>query len=243
MPDAKPKSTVRAVFFDLFDTLAHFWPPREEIQKNACEDFGITLTTRGIAQGYALADNYMANENAGMLPVRSRTPEATTEFFAEYERLVLLGAGIEVNTELAGRVWDQVRGTPYGLALFDDVIPTLQQLRRFDVAIGLISNMNRSGIEILQTLGLTDYMDFAITSKEVGAEKPHAAIFEAALITAGTLSQQAMHVGDQYLSDVVGALGVGITPILIDRYQTAGTYDGIVKIHALEEVLQLLEGE
>ena len=242
MPDAKPKNTVKAVFFDLFDTLARCWPPREEIQKIAWQEFGIALTARGVDEGYALADNYMASENASGIPVRNRTPEAAATFFAEYERLVLLGAGVHVDQKIARRVWARIQEIPYGLALFDDVIPTLKRLTRFGVVTGLISNINRGSAELLQTLGLIDYIGFAITSKEVGAEKPNAAIFEAALAAAGTTPSQTVHVGDQYLSDIVGALGVGIQPILIDRYQTAGTYEGIVTIHTLEEVVQLLEG-
>ncbi|MDP3061868.1 MAG: hypothetical protein Q8O40_01460 [Chloroflexota bacterium] len=30
--------------------------------------------------------------------------------------------------------------------------------------------------------------------------------------------QEALHVGDQYRNDVVGARGVGIQPLLLDRY-------------------------
>ena len=231
---------VRAVTFDLFDTLARFWPPREQIQAQACGVFGIEVTPAGIDQGYALADAYMARENASGVPVRMRSPEATAAFFAEYERLVLHGAGVEVGQETAWRVWQEVRKIPYDLALFDDVLPSLRLLKEMGLALGLISNINRTGRDLLHSLGLEEALDCAITSREAGAEKPHAPIFLAALRQLGTTPAEAVHVGDQYTSDIVGALGVGMGAVLIDRYGTTPPVEGVASAGSLTEVVRLL---
>lgn len=233
---------VRAVTFDLFDTLARFWPPREEIQAQACRVLGIEVTHEGIDRGYALADAYMARENAGGLPVRMRSPEATAAFFAEYERLVLHGAGVEVDRATAWQVWQQVRLIRYDLALFDDVIPSLRRLKALGLALGIISNINRTGRDLLDSLGLEGIVDFAITSREAGAEKPHAPIFLAALRQSGTTAAETVHVGDQYASDIVGAEGAGMRPVLIDRYGTAPPVEGVTRVGSLEELAGLFEG-
>ena len=233
---------VRAVTFDLFDTLARFWPPREQIQAQACSVFGIEVTPEGIDRGYALADAYMARENAGGVPVRMRSPEATAAFFAEYERLVLHGAGVEVSRAMAWRVWQEVRKIRYDLALFDDVLPSLRRLKELGLALGLISNINRTGPDLLQSLGLEGALDSAVTSREVGAEKPHAPIFLAALERLGATPAEAVHVGDQYASDIAGALGVGMRAVLIDRYGTAPPVEGVVSVSSLTEVVGLFGG-
>ena len=233
---------VRAVTFDLFDTLARFWPPREQIQAEACHAFGIEVTREGVDRGYALADAYMARENAGGVPVRMRSPEDTAAFFAEYERLVLHGAGVEVSHQLAWQVWQQVRQIRYDLALFDDVVPSLRRLKALGLVLGLISNINRSAQDLLNSLGLEEVVDFAITSREAGAEKPHAPIFLAALRRSGTTAAETVHVGDQYASDIVGALGVGIRPVLIDRYGTAAPVEGVSSIGSLQDLVRLFEG-
>jgi len=67
-------------------------------------------------------------------------------------------------------------------------------------------------------LGLEPYLDVIVTSEEAGADKPNPIIFQAALQRAGVDASEAVHVGDQYKMDVVGARGVGVNPILIDRY-------------------------
>ena len=56
-----------------------------------------------------------------------------------------------------------------------------------------------------------------MTSQEIGTSKPHAPIFLAALQKAGVQPHEAMHVGDQYQSDVLGAKAAGLNPVLLDR--------------------------
>jgi putative hydrolase of the HAD superfamily len=73
-------------------------------------------------------------------------------------------------------------------------------------------------------LGIADLVDFTVTSAEVGSEKPQPPIFLKALSRAGVEPGEAIHVGDQYQNDVVGARNVGINPVLLDR---ENVYSGI----------------
>ena len=90
--EASESPMFKAVFFDLYNTLAKFDPAREELQQQVCAEYGIQVTQDGIIKGYATADDFMAREN-GKHHLAKRTEEARKEFFAEYERLILLGAG------------------------------------------------------------------------------------------------------------------------------------------------------
>lgn len=231
---------IKAVFFDLYGTLAGFSPPREKVQNQACQHFGFTVSREGLVWGYAAADAFMAQVNAGPHPMSRHTPEERAAFFAEYERLILQGAGVAVNQETAGRVWERVQQIPYGLALFDDALPALDDLRGRELTLGMVSNMGRDMQKLSDRLGLTPYLDFAIASREVGAEKPHPPIFHAALRRAGVQPQEAIHVGDQYLSDVQGARGVGITPLLIDREGVLAEVTDCPKIASLMEISDYL---
>ena len=80
------------------------------------------------------------------------------------------------------------------MARFDDVLPAMDMLKSQALTLGMISNMNRDGGELTEGLGLTPYLDFAVTSGEVGWEKPHAPIFLAALEKAGVEPHEAVHV-------------------------------------------------
>lgn len=232
---------ITAVFFDLYNTLAGFRPSRYEIQSEALADFGITVTQEGILRGYNLADGFMSHQNATK-PVRSLTREENRVFFAEYERRVLRGAGVEVSQDQAWQIWRRIRKIDYGLALFDDTIPALNKCREMGLTVGLISNMNQSGDELARSMGLLPHLDFSITSQEVGVEKPSPLIFERALQRAGAQPEGAVHVGDQMTSDVAGALNAGINAVLLDRDGNHRGYTAQPRIEGLEELPALLEG-
>ena len=236
-------TNVKAIFFDLYNTLARFSPSREAIQAEACTAFGYTVAPKGIGQGYLKADAFMAAENARS-QVQTRTATAQTNFFAEYERLVLEGAGIDVPLSTAIRIWERIRQIPYAMALFDDVPGVLSRLRSADYKIGIISNMNRSGIQLAKEMSLDLYADFVVTSGDVGLGKPHSPIFLAALTRANVLPGEAIHVGDSISGDVEGAMIAGIRPVFMNRYpevpQDSPVPVGVPIVHSLADVETIL---
>ena len=231
---------IRAVFFDLYGTLVLFHPPREEVQAQACQPFGFHVTREGLVKGYVVADEYMVEANASQKLVPQMTPEERDLFFARYEQLVLQGAGIDVDLETSGRVWAAVQEIPHGLVLFDDVLPVLDMLKLREMTLGALTNIGWDTDQISEDLGLAPYLDFAITSSEVGRGKPHPPIFLAALERADVGSAEAFMVGDSYTSDVQGARGVGIRPLLLDRESMMSNVDDCTKIGSLMEILDYL---
>lgn len=226
---------IKAIFFDLYGTLAGFNPTRFQIQSKACAEYGLEVTPEGVLRGYALADAFMAEQNA-VRPLRELERGERNTFFAEYERRVLRGDGLEVSPERARDIWRRIRAMPYELEPFDDVGPALTNLRGKGLTLGLISNMNRPGVELLEELGLAPYLDFAVTSHEVGATKPHPPIFHEALRRACAEPADAVHVGDQLTSDVEGARSVGIAPVLLDRDCNHVGIEGCPRIAGLAEL-------
>ena len=233
---------LKAVFFDLYGTIAGFEPGRFEVQSQACAEFGITLTPEGVLHGYADADAYMSRENA-IHHIGRRTPAERNAFFAEYQRRIIKGSGVDVSLETAGTIWRRIQQIPYSLAPFPDAAPTLRILRERGLLTGLISNMDTGGDELVAKLGLAGLFHVAVTSGDVGAAKPDPAIFRAALSKAGVHAHEAIHVGDQLSSDVQGALAVGIRPVLLDRDGNHPGYRRCPRIESLAELPALLDGE
>jgi len=231
---------IKAVFFDLYGTLAGFSPSRFEIQSQACKGFGITLTEGGTLQGYGEADSYMTDQNS-VHPLRNRNELEIHEFFQEYERRVIAGSGVDVDQETAGEIWKAVRSIPYDMIIYNDVIPVLGRLKDRRLRLGLLSNMNKSGSVLLDKFALTEHLDFAVTSHEVGSEKPHLPIFLAALERAGCQGKESVHVGDQIGSDVQGAEKAGIFPVLIDRDGNHRGYVGCPRIGGMSELEEVLK--
>ena len=232
---------IKAVFFDFYNTVGRFWPPREELQAIACGEFGIKVTPEGVEVGYGLADAFMAREVA-RLPLRDRDRQGIKDFFAEYQRLILQGAGVEAPLDLALSISARLRQLSYGYALFDDVLPTLDELKQRGLTLGLLSNNEGDMGKVCEELGLSPYLDFTITSADVGASKPHPPIFIEALRMAQAEPPEAMHVGDQLDTDVKGALAMGIHPVLLDRDRLNEDSPDFPRIEGLGEVVDLLRG-
>jgi putative hydrolase of the HAD superfamily len=232
---------LKAVFFDMYGTLAGFDPPREHIQAQAVKKFGFDVTKEGIDAGYHLADEFMTRQNV-KLPVRSMSGDEQWAFFARFEQLVLQGAGHEVDLNAAGEIWAEVRRQEYRIALFPDVIGGLDQLREIGLIVGVISNMNTGSQQLCDDMGLTGHVDFAVTSGETGVEKPDRRIFEAALVKANVEAGQAAVVGDQLESDIFGAANAGLVPILMDRYNGHHNYVTHPRVTDMESAITVISG-
>jgi putative hydrolase of the HAD superfamily len=125
------------------------------------------------------------------------------------------GAWREV-AERQGRqnVWDVVE---------PDALPTLTRLAGLGLRVVVVSNANGTLRAHFRRLGLADRVHAIVDSAEVGAEKPDPRIFAIALAAAGTRAEAALHVGDTYHVDVVGARAAGVAAALLDP---EGLYPG-----------------
>jgi putative hydrolase of the HAD superfamily len=96
-------------------------------------------------------------------------------------------------------------------------VPLLQALHG-QVRVGVVSNnLTEEQREKLLVTGMSDLIDFLVTSEDAGAQKPDPAIFGEALSRAGCRATEAVMVGDSWESDVVGAVSVGMRAVWLNR--------------------------
>jgi putative hydrolase of the HAD superfamily len=96
--------------------------------------------------------------------------------------------------------------------LYADVRPALTRLHS-RYRLFALSNGNAD----LERCGIGDLFDGHITARAAGAAKPDARIFAQLLIAAGVRAHEALHIGDDPLADVVGAMRAGITAVWLNR--------------------------
>jgi len=222
---------IKAVFFDWLDTVAHPEPDRHELFYQVAQELGVELPPQRLRKGIYAAENQAP---AGAPPRWSEGKDEAP--FIRYQEILSAEVGVklsrEVMLEVTRRVSQLARSATW--VLYDDVLPTVKALKQRGLILGLISNI------YLGRAGLETYLDFVVTSKEAGADKPESPIFLLALERAGVNASEAVYVGDQYQTDVLGARGVGITPILIDRYDLMPEVSDCPRIHSLTELAQYL---
>jgi putative hydrolase of the HAD superfamily len=228
---------IKAVFFDFYNTVVGFDPPREEIEARMLKDFGVEVSPQSLLRPIMSADEFIYQELA-RFPLSKRSKEEKVELYTEYHGIILKEAGIEPSWELITGILQKWLKADYKMVLFDDVVPTLTQLKERGLILGLISNVDRDIAPLYQELGLTDWLGVVVTSQEVGFNKPSPQIFRAALRKAKLKPSEAIYVGDQHQIDVVGANGVGMRGILLDRN---GFFEEITDSPRISSLTQIVE--
>lgn len=222
---------IKAVFFDWVGTLAHPEPDRHEVIHQAARELGVDLPLHKLLRSVLKAD-MRAPEGA---PPRWRKG-VDEEPFIRWWKALLAEVGVSLSgkemlgvTELVGQ---RVRDLAW--VLYEDVMPTIKQLKQRGLILGLIS------AHYIGRAGLDPYLDVVVTAKDAGADKPEPPIFLAALEQAAVDAPEVVYVGDQYERDVVGARGVGMNAILIDRYDLFPEVTDCPRITGLTQVIEYL---
>jgi HAD superfamily hydrolase (TIGR01549 family) len=228
---------IRAIFFDWINTTAYTKPERHDIWCQVLSEYGFQTSLQKVMRAIYIAET----EFPAGAPYRwqeSKDPEV----FIRYQEILLAGTGVELPRDTIleivkkeNRIMNEA-----AYAIYDDVLPTLKTLKERGLILGLVTNMHSDMKLICRQFGLEPYLDFVITSGEVGADKPRPPIFLKALEMAGVNASEAIYVGDQYGTDVIGARGVGINPVLIDRYNIASEISDCPRISSLAELTQYL---
>ncbi|HZC23414.1 MAG TPA: HAD family hydrolase [Candidatus Binatia bacterium] len=137
---------------------------------------------------------------------------------------------------------DQMRNTlvknTQNSANWDQILPgtrdALERIRQ-RYATAVISNSDGKIDAVLRRCGIFDCFASVTDSGNVGHEKPHPAIFAAALREMNADPAQTLYVGDVYSVDYMGARAAGMQALLFD---VAGAYRGqqVPRVESLSEL-------
>ena len=175
---------------------------------------GVVVSTEQIARAE------YAGRKAVNAEVQSRTKTSDTSRMRTYFGSIL--AALEVEAVRIDPLLEAIRlgdrRTDRGLWR---VVPAgthraLETLKERGLIVGVISNSDGRLASLLDHVGLTPLLAFALDSSLVGAEKPDPRIFRMGLERAGVAPCEAVYVGDLYAIDVIGARAVGMDAILVD---------------------------
>jgi putative hydrolase of the HAD superfamily len=198
---------LRAVIFDVDFTIAK---PGPDLGPDGYRRLGERF-------GLALDSSRYGDARAAAVAELKRHPELDHDeeiwvLFTEQIIKGMGGAGATYDCALEmTRAWQHA----HHFELYDDVLPTLDELRRRGLKLGLLSNTSRDLEEFVVHHGLA--VDAVLTSRVHGKTKPHETIFRALLAKLDVWPEDAAMVGDQLEDDVEGARAIGMRAVLVDR--------------------------
>lgn len=216
---------IRAVLFDLGGTLLDLrdysaWTA-------AAEELGYAVDPDHLAHAYADA------ERAFDLPDLARE-----EAEAAYWGRILAGAsGREVDVITGAKFHSAVRARNPAAEMFSDVRGCLEELKRDDRHLGVVSNsQGESWVrQRLREAGIALYFETVVSSGSVGVSKPDPRIFSIALEALRVKPQEAAFVGDRAEVDARGATRAGLIGVWLNREGT-GFGDDPPEITSLSEL-------
>jgi HAD superfamily hydrolase (TIGR01509 family) len=94
----------------------------------------------------------------------------------------------------------------------------LDEARALGLKVAIISNSEGMLDRLFRELGVLDHFDLVVDSGKVGFEKPDPRIFRVAFDRFGVSADRALHLGDVFATDVLGARAAGCRHALIDPY-------------------------
>jgi putative hydrolase of the HAD superfamily len=205
-------SRPEVVFLDVGDTLVRADPSWAEVYAIAFPEFGVRVSPDAFHR--AMAEAFVDWEGGGPFEA---TEEASYQRIKELDGRVFAALGYpDLPDAFYRRVDDAFRQRSSWL-VFPDVVPAVDALRAAGLRLAVISNWTWAAPELLHDLELAAHFEALVISSRVGFQKPHRGIFEHALEVMRVAPERAVHVGDSFSADVLGARSVGITPVLIDR--------------------------
>lgn len=212
------RSPLRAVLFDLGDTLMRIEPSVPELYRRSLAELGVEVGEDAVADALRSGEEVYREALRRGRPFESSIAEARS-FWEEYNAHLVGALGLGRDGEarrlaraLSDRFWSAASWRP-----FPETTTVLRELRRRDLRIGIVSNFAETLVAVCAEHGLLAFVECAVASTVVGTQKPDPAIFVEALRRLEVAPAEALHVGDNYVNDVLGARAAGIVGVLVDR--------------------------
>jgi len=132
-----------------------------------------------------------------------------------FRRPLTLGKGLDVTTELCLSIGERFLDCcTEQTGVIDGAYHLLDYLKGKGYPLYMASNgFTEVQSRKLARVGMTDYFDGIILSEAVGANKPSPLFFEYALKQTGLEAKDVIMIGDNYNTDIVGAMLSGIDQI------------------------------
>jgi HAD superfamily hydrolase (TIGR01549 family) len=215
-------TAIKAVFFDLGDTLWHLphLPPPNVIRGETMRRVGGLVKSWGYEM--EVGDRRMIGRD-----IRFAIEKATREAFhgdciepdyGEICRQIGASHDMELTPEQAAALWDNwnLGGLFLGRELFPDVTSTLAELARRGYRLGAITNRGYAGSKFwdeVREFGLDRIFEVMSISCDLGYLKPHRAIYDHALRELGVSPEESVMVGDNMRADVEGSKALRMTAV------------------------------
>ncbi len=201
---------IKAVSFDLWFTI--LWEndkELEEYQRHRVDALYKGFKKYGVLKKTDLEEYYNSTSHIRM-------------YISNYNliRMLSLMLGLKPKEELVEYITKKyIESTFYWIPYINkealNVIPVLKDEYRLKLAVLSNTSFSSEALhKLLENIGLDEYFDVIISSSDIEAVKPMKKAFETVSNALSLNPEHILHVGDNYIEDVIGAVNAGLKAIL-----------------------------
>lgn len=239
-PGVTPR--LRGILFDVGDTLIAPHPSFLELFALVMREQGHEVTPGEVEEALQTVgrsvSEVIGSEGSGDEPW-STSEEKSRRFWRRLYGAMLAHWGIpDADGAIFGALYSRFT-RPDSYRLFPDVLPALEACREAGLVLGIVSNFEAWLDDMLAGLGVSSFFATVVISGKEGIEKPDPEIFRRALERSGLAPGETAFVGDHPRLDIAAARGLGMTGVLIDRWDRYPDADSL-RIRTLAELLPAL---
>jgi putative hydrolase of the HAD superfamily len=203
---------LRAVLFDAAGTLIHLREPVGVTYGRLARAHGVTASVERIGQAFGgILPGMPAMAFPGAPPAAVVARERA--WWRDLVRRTFAAAEPGARFDDFDAYFDALFASfahPSAWEVVDEALATLAHIRRQGLMTGVVSNFDHRLPGLLDGLGLAPLLDVVIRPADIGAAKPDARIFHAALDRLGVAPGDALYVGDDEDEDLRGAQAAGL---------------------------------
>ena len=226
----------RAVFFDFGDTLAQTTPTYFDRLGSSLRRLGLDISDDDFEREYVASDFNIFQRYKSQGSV---SPDEYGEwlFSRLFESLKLRDHW----TTLLGKMRLPMGELEYDRKLMPGTEDVLKTLKDRGFILAVISNNDGRTAQKCEELGIDNYFDFIGDSTELGMIKPDSKIFHHTLKKLGLKRDEAVHVGDLWGADVLGAINAGLDAVWFNwRNTNTLNTSGVIEIKDIREIEEIV---
>ncbi len=222
----------KAVFFDAGGTLFEPNPSVGDIYARIASDFGMKTDVQKIEAAFRA--EFSKRDRAANMHAHD-TEKNEKLWWKELVKAVFEKTVQVQNFDSFFEALYDYFATAAAWRLFPESVSVVDELRKKNLILGIVSNWDSRLHSICKQMGLDKRFDFILASAVVGSAKPNSGIFQEALKQANVAASEALHVGDSIENDIEGAHRSKIDALLIDR--SGRETENIKTIRSLSEIV------
>jgi putative hydrolase of the HAD superfamily len=203
------------IFLDVGDTLIRAHPSWAGVYRQGLLEFGIDISEKDLER--ALLHETQAGAWWNIEDPFEPSEQNSYARVSAFDAAVLARAGHADLDEKVFRSIEEAFARRSAWYVYPDVLPALDALNDAGIRLCVISNFVWGAPELIHDLELARHFEQLVISARIGFQKPNPGIFQHALEVMKIAPDRALHVGDSYRADVIGARRLGISAVLIAR--------------------------